>query len=56
MAEAKEKAHSELLERLESREEEKDHYRLARQREGAGQDVLHVKMIWTEMKMCWQVR
>ncbi|KAI5094267.1 hypothetical protein C0J45_15991 [Silurus meridionalis] len=45
VAKAKEKAHEELYERLDTKEGEKDLYRLARQRDRAGKDVLQVRAI-----------
>ncbi|KAI5089892.1 hypothetical protein C0J45_20027 [Silurus meridionalis] len=42
---AKEKAYEELYEKLDTKEGEKDLYRLARQRDRAGKDVLQVKAI-----------
>ncbi|KAF7699862.1 hypothetical protein C0J45_10852, partial [Silurus meridionalis] len=45
MAKAKEKAYEELYERLDTKEGEKDLYRLARQRDRAGKDVLQVRTI-----------
>ncbi|KAI5102989.1 hypothetical protein C0J45_6570 [Silurus meridionalis] len=42
---AKEKTYEELYERLDTKEEEKDLYRLARQRDRAGKDVLQVRAI-----------
>ena len=45
VAKAKEKAYERLYEKLDSREGEKDVYRLARQRDRAGRDVQHVRMI-----------
>lgn len=45
VAKAMEDAYEELYEKLDSREGEKDLYRLARQRDRAGRDVQHVKMI-----------
>ncbi|KAI5094885.1 beta-ureidopropionase [Silurus meridionalis] len=45
VAKAKEKAYEELYERLNTKEGEKDLYRLARQRDRAGKDVLQVKAI-----------
>ncbi|MFY0383419.1 RNA-directed DNA polymerase, partial [Bacillus sp. YIM B13582] len=45
VAKAKEKAYEELYERLDTKEGEKDLYRLARQRDRAGKDVLQVRAI-----------
>ncbi|KAK4303487.1 hypothetical protein Pmani_024496 [Petrolisthes manimaculis] len=45
VAKAKDRAYEKLYEKLDSREGEKDLYRLARQRDRAGRDVQHVKMI-----------
>ncbi|XP_069998500.1 uncharacterized protein [Penaeus vannamei] len=45
VAKAKKKTYDELCERLNSREGEKDLYRLAWQRDSAGRDVQHVRMI-----------
>ncbi|XP_051784320.1 uncharacterized protein LOC127527954 [Erpetoichthys calabaricus] len=42
---AKEKAYDELYERLDTKEGEKDLYRLARQRDRAGKDVQQVRVI-----------
>ncbi|KAG2468256.1 DYH2 protein, partial [Polypterus senegalus] len=45
VAKAKEKVYVELYERLDTKEGEKDLYRLARQRDGAGKDVQQVRVI-----------
>ncbi|KAI5093469.1 hypothetical protein C0J45_16607 [Silurus meridionalis] len=45
VAKAKEKAYEELYERLDTKEGEKDLYRLARQRDRAGKDVLQVRAV-----------
>ncbi|KAI5627545.1 hypothetical protein C0J50_12902, partial [Silurus asotus] len=45
VAKAKKKAYEELYERLDTKEGEKDLYRLARQRERAGKDVLQVRAV-----------
>ncbi|XP_051783710.1 uncharacterized protein LOC127527824 [Erpetoichthys calabaricus] len=45
VAKAKEKAYDELYERLDTKEGEKDLYRLARQRDQAGKDVQQVRVI-----------
>ena len=45
MAKAKKKAYDELYEKLDTKEREKDLYRLARQRDRAGKDVLQVRVI-----------
>ncbi|XP_063843263.1 uncharacterized protein LOC135090455 [Scylla paramamosain] len=45
VAKAKEKAYEELYEKLDTKEGEKDLYRLARWRDKYGRDVQHVKMI-----------
>ncbi|KAF7710733.1 hypothetical protein HF521_009605, partial [Silurus meridionalis] len=45
VAKAKEKAYEELYKRLDTKEGEKDLYRLARQRDRAGKDVLQVRAI-----------
>ncbi|KAK4318915.1 hypothetical protein Pmani_010106 [Petrolisthes manimaculis] len=45
VAKAKDRAYEKLYEKFDSREGEKDLYRLARQRDRAGRDVQHVKMI-----------
>ncbi|KAI5626699.1 hypothetical protein C0J50_13659 [Silurus asotus] len=45
VAKAKEKAYEELYERLDTKEGEKDLYRLATQRDQAGRDVLQVRAI-----------
>ncbi|KAI5624580.1 hypothetical protein C0J50_15862 [Silurus asotus] len=45
VAKAKEKAYEELYERLDTKEGEKDLYRLARQRDRAGKNVLQVEAI-----------
>ncbi len=45
MAKAKEKAYDKLYEKLNTEEGEKDLYRLARQRDRAGKDVLQVRVI-----------
>ena len=45
MAKTKEKAYGELYEKLDTKEGEKDLYRLARQRDRAGKDVLQVRVI-----------
>ncbi|KAK4290566.1 hypothetical protein Pmani_036545 [Petrolisthes manimaculis] len=45
VAKAKDRAYEKLYENLDSREGEKDLYRLARQRDRAGRDVQHVKII-----------
>ena len=42
---AQEKAYGELYEKLDTKEGEKDLYRLARQRDRAGKDVLQVRVI-----------
>ena len=44
-AKAKEKAYGERYEKLDTKEGEKDLYRLARQRDRAGKDVLPVRVI-----------
>ncbi|KAI5611034.1 hypothetical protein C0J50_11940, partial [Silurus asotus] len=48
VAKAKEKAFEELYERLNTKEGEKDLYRLARQRDRAGKDVLQVRAVKDE--------
>ena len=45
VAKAKKKAYDELYEKLDTKEGEKDLYRLARQRDRAGKDVLQVRVI-----------
>ena len=45
---AKKRAHDDLYARLETKEGEKELYRLARQRNRAGKDVLHVRVIKDE--------
>ncbi|KAI5611767.1 hypothetical protein C0J50_1408 [Silurus asotus] len=45
VAKAKEKAYEELYEKLDTKEGEKDLYRLARQRDRAGKDVLQVRAV-----------
>ena len=45
VAKAKEKAYDELYEKLDTKEGEKDLYRLARQRDRAEKDVLQVQVI-----------
>ncbi|KAI5089396.1 hypothetical protein C0J45_20804 [Silurus meridionalis] len=45
VAKAKEKAYEELYKRLDTKEGEKDLYRLARQRDRAGKDVLQVRAV-----------
>ena len=45
---AKERAYKYLYARLETKEGEKELYRLARQRDRAGKDVQHVKVIKDE--------
>lgn len=45
VAKAKEKAYDKLYEKLNTEEREKDLYRLARQRDRAGKDVLQVRVI-----------
>ena len=45
MRNAKQKAYEELYDRLDTKEGEKDLYRLARQRNQAGKDVQRVKLI-----------
>ena len=45
MAKAKKKTYDELYEKLDTKEGEKDLYRLARQRDRAGKDVLQVRVI-----------
>ncbi|KAI5627956.1 hypothetical protein C0J50_3222 [Silurus asotus] len=45
VAKDKEKAYEELYERLDTKEGEKDMYRLARQRDRAGKDVLQVRAV-----------
>ena len=45
VAKAKHKAYEELYDRLDTKEEEKDLYRLARQRNQAGKDVQQVRLI-----------
>jgi hypothetical protein len=50
VAMAKEKAYDELYERLDTREGEKDLYRLARQRDRAGKDVLQLQLQVRVMK------
>ncbi|KAI5610690.1 hypothetical protein C0J50_11966, partial [Silurus asotus] len=45
VAKVKEKAYEELYERLDTKEGEKDLYRLARQRDRAGKDVLQVREV-----------
>ena len=48
VAMAKERAYDNLYERLETKEGEKELFRLARQRDGAGKDVQHVRIIKDE--------
>ena len=45
MAKAKHKAYEDLYDRLDTKEGEKDLYRLARQRNQAGKDVQQVRLI-----------
>ena len=45
---AKRRAYDNLYTRLETKEDEKELYRLARQRDRAGKDVQHVKVIKDE--------
>ena len=45
---AKGRAHDDLYARLETKEDEKELYRLARQRNRAGKDVQHVRVIKDE--------
>ena len=45
---AKERAYEDLYARLETKEGEKELYRLARQRNRAGKDVQHVRIIKDE--------
>ena len=45
MAKAKHKAYEELYDRLDTKEGEKDLYRLVRQRNQAGKDVQQVRLI-----------
>ena len=52
VAKAKNKAYDELYEKLDTKEGEKDLYRLARQRDRAGKDVLQVQVIKDANGMC----
>ena len=45
---AKKRAYDNLYQRLETKESEKELYRLARQRDRAGKDVQHVRVIKDE--------
>lgn len=45
MAKAKQKAYDELYDRLDTKEGEKDLYRLARQRDRDGKDVKQIRVI-----------
>ena len=50
---AKGRVYDNLYARLETKEGEKKLYRLARQRDRAGKDVQHVKVIKDEKVMLW---
>ncbi|KAK3528213.1 hypothetical protein QTP86_026676, partial [Hemibagrus guttatus] len=56
VSKAKQKAYDELYTRLDTREGEKDLYRLARQRDRDGKDVQQVRVIKDRMEGCSQVR
>ena len=53
VAMAKGRAYDDLYARLKTKEGEKELYRLARQRNRAGEDVQHVRVIKDENLMLW---
>ena len=50
---AKERAYDDLYARLETKEGEKKLYRLTRQRDRAGKDVQHIRVLKGEIVMLW---
>ena len=50
---AKGRVYDNLYARLETKEGEKELYKLSRQRDRAGKDLQHVRIIKDEMEMLW---